>query len=420
MLSGVAVLAAAEPDATPFPEVGSKKGLQVQLNEDAIALGVKHATFNVSLGALMAVAGGEGTLPFVFQDREFHFRRGALAQLDRNVKALHDTGAVVYLILLAYRTGDAATDAVLAHPGARTDRSYPVAAFDSVTPDGRAWLRATAALLASRYSGEAAATHGRVWGYIVGNEANSHFMWYHRGPAPFAAVVDDYEQAFRLVHEGVRAYSTHARLYVSLDHFWTAKMPNASAEEAGPGREFLDRFAAFVRERGDHDWHLAYHPYPENLFNPRTWEDRSVTPDETSARITFKNLEVLTRYLEQPVLQWQGRPRRIILSEQGFHTTEGADGLTDQAAAYAYAWEKTARLPGIDAFIYHRHVDHRDEGGLRLGLWERRPDSVATPLREKPIHALFRVAGTPAWEDAARPYLPVTKLPDWDALAPAR
>lgn len=394
----------AATDETPFPDPDSKKGLQVQMVEDAIHLGVKHAALNVNLGQLMALVPGPQTEAFEFRGRVYHFRTSGLNQLSRKVKALHDAGALVYLILLAYPGGHDAVNEVLLHPGARTSRGYTVAAFNSVTPEGRAWLRATAAYLASRHSGEAAATHGRVWGYIVGNEANSHSMWYGRGPAAFPEVVADYEQAFYLVYEGVRAYSAHARVYVSLDHFWNQRMPHASPDAAGPGKEFIDRFAQLAKARGDYDWHLAYHPYPENLFNPRTWEDKSPTMDENTPRITFKNLEVLTRYLERPELQWQGQPRRIILSEQGFHSRNDDKGLADQAAGYVYAWEKIQGLPGIDAFIYHRHVDHREEGGLNLGLWERQPDSVATPARPKPIYALFCVAGTPDWAAVAQPY----------------
>ena len=63
-----------------------------------------------------------------------------------------------------------------------------------------------------------------------------------------------------------------------------------------------------------------------------------------------------------------GKPRRVILSEQGFHTPDGPDGQTLQAAGYCYGWIKASRLDGIDAFILNRHVDNAQEGGLRLGF----------------------------------------------------
>ena len=37
----------------PYPVAASKKGLQVEIIDDALALGVKHATFNVNLSQLI-------------------------------------------------------------------------------------------------------------------------------------------------------------------------------------------------------------------------------------------------------------------------------------------------------------------------------------------------------------------------------
>lgn len=72
----------------------------------------------------------------------------------------------------------------------------------------------------------------------------------------------------------------------------------------------------------------------------------------------------------------------------------------------------------MDAFIFHRHVDHALEGGLRPGLWRNAPHSVATPHSKKAICELFQVAGIPAWDAAAAAVLPITGLASASA-APA-
>jgi hypothetical protein len=194
-------------------------------------------------------------------------------------------------------------------------------------------------------------------------------------------------------------------------------MPGISLQECAPGRDFLDAFARIARTRGDFDWHVAHHPYPDDLGNPRTWLDKAATPDDDSLHVTFKNLQVLTNHLSRRELLWQGRPRRVILSEQGFHCLPTPEGELLQAAAFAYAWEKCLRSPGVDAFIWHRHVDHREEGGLRLGLWERKPESVSEPLRKRRMYELFKSAGTAQWAEAAKFALPVAGLRSWDDLA---
>jgi hypothetical protein len=408
-------LAGAQVDQTPFPTPPSKKGLQVQMIPDAIALGTHHATLNVSLGGFMDLENHADSVKWTSAGKEYSFRKSYLTQMDRDIKALHDGGAVVYLILLAYPSKNPAKDALLVHPQALPDYKYNIAAFNTKTPEGKAWFQALMEFLTQRYSGKST-PQGRVWGYIVGNEVNSHWMWYNCGKAPLASVVQDYADAVRCVHSALRKSSAHARVYLSFDHHWTASMPGISELEATAGKSFLDTFAKIVREQGDFDWHVATHPYPDDLGNPRTWLDQAAPPHENAKHITFKNLEVMNRYMERPELLFAGKPRRIILSEQGFHCLTTPDGETLQAAAYAYAWEKTARANNVDAFILHRHVDHKHEGGLRLGLWERKPESIAEPGRKRLIYELYQAAGTPAWPEKAAFALPIVGLKSWDEL----
>jgi hypothetical protein len=175
-----------------------------------------------------------------------------------------------------------------------------------------------------------------------------------------------------------------------------------------------------VRRGGDFDWHVAFHPYPENLFDCRFWNDRSAPDADDAARVTFRNLPVLMRALAQPSLQWQGTSRRVLLSEQGFHCRGDEHGERDQAAAFALAWELVAREPGIDALILHRHVDHAHEGGLALGLWSRQPDSICTPLRRRRMAEVFAACDGEAWPAAADFALPVLGVPALSAWRPAR
>ena len=407
--------AAAQPNADPFPTPPSKKGLQVQMVDDAIALGIHHAGINVSLGALFHASPQPKSQTFSFEGTDYPINPSYLKSLDAQIKPLADKGILVYAILLAYPTKDAAKDKLLLHPKAKTDGKYNISAFNTATPEGLRLYRALISVLAQRYSG-AHPENGRVWGYIIGNEVNSQWLWYNLGSMPMAEAVSEYEKAVRATHQTLRHHSAHARCYLSFDHHWNKSMPGISDQEAYKGRDFLDTFARIARERGDFDWHVAHHPYPDDLRNPRTWLDKAAWTTDDSPHITFKNLEVACLHMTQPELLWQGKPRRIILSEQGFHTLLTPEGEQLQAAAYAYAWEKIQTLPTVDAFIYHRHVDHAHEGGLRLGLWRNAPHSIADPHSKKLIYDLFQKAGTSAWPDAAQFALPITGLKSWDEL----
>ncbi len=401
------VSATALPNAEAFPQPPNIKGLQVQMTEDALTLGLHHAAINLNLSALFTAPQGEGAA--------LHFNEHYLESLDRQILPLSDAGMLVYTILLTYPTKDVAKDAVLLHPGHRADYKFSIGAFNNVTPVGRAWLTAATEMLAERWSG-AHPEHGRVWGWIIGNEVNSHFLWYNLGNAALPEVVQAYTQAFRIMHEAVRKHSTNARLYVPFDHHWAISMHNVNPLEAKPGRDFLDEFAQQIRAGGDLDWHVAWHPYPEDLGNPRAWLDKSITTDDDTPKVTFKNLQVLAQHLQRPGLLWAGQSRRIILSEQGFQTLPTPDGPQLQAAAYAYAWEKCQRVRSVDAFILHRHVDHAGEGGLNLGLWTHQPNTLSTPGEKKLLYTLFQKAGTPDWPAAAAFALPIVGLENWDVL----
>jgi hypothetical protein len=396
-------------DAAPNTGI---KGLQVQMVDDALALGVKQAALNVSLTSLIDVDGRPDSLTYRRNGRNFRFHRGAVESI--TVKPLSDAGIKVYLILLATTTNDPRLSRIM-RPAEAKEAPNGITGFNVADPEGSRYFEACLGMLAERFS-RPDQRFGRVVGYIIGNEVNSHAEWYNIGPAPMAKVAREYLRAIRLAHSGVRRHSSDARVYISLEHHWTIQ-GNPDRLRACPGRALLDEMNRLSKAEGDFDWHVAFHPYPANLFDPRTWRDKEARPSADTPKITFKNLEQLTAYLRRPEMLCHGKPRRVILSEEGFHTPDGPDGQTLQAAGYCYGWIKASRLDGIDAFILNRHVDNAQEGGLRLGLWTRRKDSIATPESKKKIYEVFRLADTPEWEDAFRFALPVIGIHSWDEVA---
>ena len=411
-------LGAANPES--YPQPASKKGLQVQMVDDAIALGIRHAALNFNWAQLVDPRGDTNNPGLTRQGQTYRFQRGYVEAMDHQIRTLSERGIVVSLILLNYESADPDLRRILLHPGYSTNCPNHLSAFNTVTPEGRAWYEASIEFLAERWN-RPDGRHGRVWNWIVGNEVNSHWFWSNLGLSSSDAFAIDYERTVRLTHQAVRKHSKNGRVFLSLEHHWNIAYPGGKQGQVFPGRPFLEAFAQKARSGGDYDWHLAYHPYPEDLFNPRSWRDASAQPDwKTTPRITFRNLPALGAFLSQPALQFQGRNRRVILSEQGFHTPDGPDGEAVQAAAYCYAWHQVAAETGIDAFILHRHVDHAQEGGLRLGLWTHTPGSVATPERRKPIYEVFRRADTPERDAAFAFALPLLGIPSWEERARAR
>jgi hypothetical protein len=400
-----------------YPQIRSKKGLQVQMPADAIALGVKHAAFNFDLGAAVKLNPASDDLKWRTDGRDFWFNRGYIEGIDHEVKTMSDSGATVTLILLNYVHAGTAANKILQHPTYDPTCPNHLSAFNTETPEGLAWYKACVEFLTDRYSAPPF-VHGRIVNYIVGNEVNSHWYWANMGHVTMEQFAQDYARAVRICALAVRKYSASDRVFISLEHHWNIHYAAADDTQSFPGRPFIDYFNRIIKDSGNFDWNVAFHPYPENLFKCETWKDRTATFSNNTPRITFRNIEMLPRYFQQKVLLADGKPRHIILSEQGFHSPRTPEGEQLQAAAYCYAWRKIVNLKGVDAFILHRHVDNAAEGGLNLGLWKRATNSISEPSVKKPIYEVFRVADTPQWKQAFAFALPIIGIQSWSDLKP--
>ena len=409
----------------PYPRTQSIKGLQVQMTDDAEELGNQHAAVNVALDSLLQLKneGAQGTIVFESGGREFFFDREVVRAHDRTISSLSDTGQVVNLILLAYNNTDQNSAASkLIHPDAELTAGT-VFGFDTVTAEGVAYYTAAVRFLTQRYTRTDQA-HGRAVGFIVGNEVDAQWTWANMGEKPLSDFLRDYERALRITAQAARAAYGNARVYTSLTHsFNTPAMPDPSGGlRYYPGRAVLDGLNELTKAHGDYPWNVAHHPYPEDLTDPAFWLDETATTDpETTERITFENIELLPAYLDRPELKYAERSRRIILSEQGCNTPdESAESQQLQAACYVAAYYKVRFAGDIDAFILHRHVDHKEEGGLRLGLWTWNDDhpEPSSPYQRKPIHDVFRAIDTEDSLAATEFAKPIIGIDNWSELIP--
>ncbi|MBB6672494.1 DUF5722 domain-containing protein [Cohnella nanjingensis] len=402
----------------PYPSARSIKGLQVQMTGDAQELGISHAALNVAYNELTYKAGNhpENTIAYEVEGKPYYFRKDRIEQLDRQIKSLSDNGILVSLILIMYDSKDPeSANEYLLHPDAQPGGT--VYALNTANEKGVAYVKAVTKFLAERYS-EQNQAHGRAVNYIVGNEIGQNKVWNNMGPKKIGDYVREYAQTLRLIDTIVKSAYANARTYVSLDHFWNENLGDDSLWKYD-NKAIVDRLTQLTRAEGDFGWNIAFHPYPENLFEPRFWNDKTATASFDTERITFKNLDVLVDYMKQPDYLYDGAMRRIILSEQGFHSLSNSEADQQvQAAAYAYAYYKVKFLDGIDAFILHRHVDHGQEGGLNLGLWTHAPGTVVTPYRHKVSYDVFQAIDTDRSLEATAFAKAIIGIRDWSDAIP--
>lgn len=398
------------------------KGLQAISNwKDAAELGLAHMTLNMSISQMIRDVhdGPEAAKEFTYtvDGKTYTFDEGRIRRYDRDIKSATDLGINTVAIILCLARGRSNAGNPIVHPSTDVERSPTgVVAVNTTTAEAERRYRAVMGFLGRRYSREDR-KFGHLGGYIIGNEVQSHWFWHNLGEQSPDVVVRQYADQIRLSYNALREHQPHPKVFISMDHHWSAyHMRNR--KRAMPGREFLDRLASDIRTRGDFPWNIAFHPYPEDLFKPDFWNDREAWYAFDTPKITYNNVEVLLDYLNRDELKYQGRRRRVILSEQGFHASAGAAGERLQAAAYAASYVKLSAIDGIDAYMLHRYVDHRDEGGANFGL--RRVGDDRRPAGKRLSYDVFKAAGTDQQEDMFRFALPLIGIESWTELAPRR
>lgn len=200
--------------------------------------------------------------------------------------------AMVSAILLVANPAKSADPLIkrLGHPDAVREGTF---AMPNVTSEeGIGLYGAILQLMSERWS-RPDGTFGRVHHWIMHNEVDAGWVWTNAGEKPAMVYMDLYQRSMRLMELITSQHDPHARPFITLTHHWAEP-----GEKRWYGsKRMIELLLAFTKAEGDFPWALAHHPYPQNLFNPRAWEDQQAIFDFNSKKITPKNLEVLDAYM---------------------------------------------------------------------------------------------------------------------------
>ncbi len=385
-----------------YPERPSKKGLQVQMFTDAQQLGVAHTVVNVPINEYLHGESCDAAQSFVYNGQTFYVDSAKIALLDHKVKTYTDAGINVYFnIILTAPTENAHPNiASLYCEGVSADAT--LYALNTKNETAMKSYQAFMDYLASRYTREDRA-YGFVPAFIVGFEVNSNRVWNNAGDVDMTNYIYSYCTAFRVAYTAMTSHYANGRVYISLGNNFNAAASDlsvtANSLQDYPAKAFLDTFASVIKNAGDIPWGLSINPHPSTPGLTEFWNDEYATDDFETPFITMKNLGTLTRYMSEEALLYNSEIRSIIVGEFGLSGDPSSDeSMTMQAAAYALAYYALAQNDDIDAFIYHRHVDHSAEAQY-YGLWTNVPDSTVEPLAKKPIYNVFSLIDTQKSEE---------------------
>lgn len=381
-------------------------------HEDMTTLGVTNATFNIILDQILTTTPTAGCETYEYAGKTYYadINGSAIKQIDHDVKEAqrHDLMVSAILLIPVNRGSSGSWLSLVAHP--ETEKSAAYSMPNMLSKEAVEAYAATMNFLCERYSTE---ERGRIHHWIIHNEIQSGYYWTNAGQRTLETYMNLYERSMRLVQTIARQYDSNAKALISLDHDWTI----VSSDRSYSGLSLLNQLLKYCHQEGDFEWGLAFHPYPEDINNPKTWLDQDATYSFSTKYITPKNLEVLDEWVAKPEVSYNGvTPREIQLTEQGINSPDyGSESLTNQAAGVAYSLAKIQMLNNVTTYAYHLWADAHEEGTLRLGLRKYSDDST-DPYGKKPSWDVFRAFGTEEWNDSTKAYRSLLGITDWSEV----
>ena len=401
----------AKTDYTPaaFP-LKNKKGIGgIRANADFYSdldeMDAGSVTMNITLNNFISTSAQpfSSNKEFVYNGVTYNINNAQVSSYDARLKECYERGVTVSAIILMTKSfSREEMGAILVHPESNQASGH-YALPNLTTAEGVAAYSAALAFLAQRYDGHPInGVCRRIHHWIIHNEADYAASWLSMGGQSLQRFMDYYVKSMRVCYNIARQYDPQASVMASFTHCWK------QADGDYAPKDMLDVLVAESDAEGDFRWGVAAHPYPQNLYLPRFWEnDTQSTYSLDTPYITFKNPEVWNAWITDPAHKFLGTTKRLLFfSENGTNAYNGA--TADQAAGAAWIWKKVSALDGIDAIQWHNWMDSANEG-LNIGL---RDSDGAT----RPVWNVWRAAGTADESSVFDPYLPTLGLSSWSGL----
>jgi hypothetical protein len=378
--------------------------------EDLDELDITSATVNVWFSKFMFLQPGPGRIEHDYNGKSYYFRKKDIDKFDATFRTTAEKGIITAAILLvdkAEKCPDPGIGALLQHPDMDPAGIYSMP--NMTNPASVDCYAAALDFLASRYS-RPDKQYGRINHWIMHNEVDAGWVWTNMGEKTDLIFMDTYIKSMRMCYAIARKYNPHSEVFVTMTHYWAW----TSHPRFYPTKDLMEILLQYTKAEGDFEWAVAQHPYPESLFEPKTWLDEKVDFTFNTPLITFANLEVLDAWIKLPEVLYKGKIKRTLwLSENGTNSkTYSEQDLIEQAAGFAFAWKKMKVLNGIDGFQWHNWFDNRNEGGLRIGL-RRFPDDEENPGGIKPVWEVYKAADASNENEVFDLYKEVIGIEDW-------
>lgn len=396
------------PNTYEYPEVKSKKGLDITLFSDAQLLGASHTVIKVPINEYVTEDASNAVV-YRCGGMAYYFDKNKTALLDHKVKTYSDAGIRVYIQLLLSKR-------LSGQPG--------YLYFDNVSEDAEYFavnvyskqacdtLYAFVSYLAERYTSENRT--GFCGSFILGCEVNSNRYTNSAGPMSLSEYTDAYAAALRITDHALRSVYGNGRVYVSFANNFNRPSYDSNADSTldYSVMDLCSNLSQNIKNSGDIPWRISVDPY--NIDRDKAdFKDAEGSEYSYDARyITMDNINILTSLLSQPAYMYNGQRRPVIIGEISYPGGNNEDENKAQAAAYSLAYYKAEANEQIEAIIYAQQVDSAADK-RNSGLYTRAAGTENTADTQKSIYRVFRYIDTDYSNVITEPYLSYYGLISW-------
>lgn len=432
----------AAPVESVYQPVVNKKGVFCE-NEPANLkyfedLGASNTTINYDIARLVLPnedASGKpidqskngDALPYVSNGKTYYFRSSYVSLFDTIISSYSKVGANINVILLAWKTNN-----FNEYPKSliyTTGNAGGIMPFNSSNEKGMDYFIAAVEFLAERYS--VSKESGLVKNFVIGNEIDYAYAYNtiqsidnNLGKTTLDVYMEEYSRTLRLANLAVKKYCKDMTVTVPLTHNWAKSGYESKDKNNGykymynsyAPKDILDWLCEKTAARGNYDWGIAPHCYYGVLSSSHcaAYDTGAVnglynhvTNDyNTTAILTYSNLEVLQQYLELSQNRYNGTVRSVYLTESGVssntaHLNNNKNKDYERQAAYiALAYYKSTMLDCVKSFSYYRLIDHPEETAAHASFGLITENSV-----KKPAYTLYKYIDTDKSLEYANKYL---------------
>lgn len=317
----------------------------------------------------------ENAIPFESNGKTYYFNPAVVTAWDNSVKQYYGESkshitAVVWAVNHTGLSGDNFPLDMTYMPWSAQDTK--LLAFNTSNEVGLGYYTAFMEFLASRYSDPASGLY--VENFIIGNEIDysGEYFRISEEKAPFDTYMEEYSRLLRISNLAMKKYNSRITVNASFTHAWAKEGTSGGSGFSYAPKEMIEWLNKKSKLEGDYDWGIAPHCYgnglgQQNVFNNDTKEPSMTNDVDTTAFLTFSNIELIEVFLNREDMLFNGNTRSVWLTEAGI-SSKGDKHESTQAGIIAASWYKISQLDSIKAFAYYRMIDHAAEGGMTFGL----------------------------------------------------